>query len=71
MAPISARFVMTRPHDLLLLAQTAKTWKCRPSQILRSSISDFQIDLACAEKLWLWEAEQIGKSNRSENDLWI
>lgn len=68
MALISARFVLTRPHDLLVLAQTAKTWKCRPSQLLRGSIYDFQIDLACAEKLWLWEAEQVENAGRSEDD---
>jgi hypothetical protein len=37
---------------MLLLARVAEKWHCRPSQLLRSHVAEFQIDLACALLAW-------------------
>lgn len=47
-------------NHLLLLAQAAETWHCRPSQMLGSegraidAVTALQIDLAGAVALWRW-----------------
>lgn len=37
---------------MLLLARLAEKWHCRPSKLLKATVSDFQIDLACALLAW-------------------
>ena len=37
---------------MLLLARLAEKWHCRPSELLKDWVSDFQIDLACALLSW-------------------
>jgi hypothetical protein len=51
MVAISIPFAI-REEQLLLLAEVAREFHCRPSKILRGGTSDLQIDLACAVVLW-------------------
>jgi hypothetical protein len=51
MVPISAPFA-NQEQQLLLLAEVAETFGCRPSALLRGPATDLQIDLACAAMLW-------------------
>lgn len=39
-------------ETLLTLARVAEEFHCRPSDLLRSEITDFQIDVAAAVALW-------------------
>jgi hypothetical protein len=47
-------------QHLLLLAQAAETWNCRPSDLLSrekeeiNAVTALQIDLAAAVALWRW-----------------
>jgi integrase len=51
MVAISACFADREPQ-LLLLAEIAQEFGCRPSELLRGEASDLQIDLASAAVLW-------------------
>jgi hypothetical protein len=59
----------TESDNLLLLAQVASRWKCRPSELLRSQTVDWQIDLAGAVALTRWEESEMEKAqaNRDHN----
>jgi hypothetical protein len=59
LAATSRSFAEANQNELLLLAQLAEQWHCRPSEMLKSQISDFQIDLACALMLWEQRAKEI------------
>ena len=40
-------------ENLLLLAQVAETWSCRPSELVEADgTTALQLDLACAVALW-------------------
>jgi len=45
--------------NLLLLAQVAETWHCRPSDLLWGRATHFQLDCAAAAALWQWREEVI------------
>lgn len=54
--------------DLLLLAQTAETWSCRPSELLGDSVRPdatvaLQIDVAAAAVLWRWKDAKLKAIN--------
>jgi hypothetical protein len=55
-------------EQLLLLAQVAETWRCRPSDLVRGRDSGpglmddtmaLQLDVAAAATLWRWREEQL------------
>jgi len=50
MVATSRRFATS--DNLLLLARVAEKWNCRPSDLLNSSMWDFQIDVAAAVAIW-------------------
>jgi hypothetical protein len=58
MVAISARFAV-QEKQLLLLAEIAETFGCRPSALLCGLASELQIDLACAALLWKQRAERL------------
>jgi hypothetical protein len=64
MAPTSQAFVED-PDQMLLLAEVAETWKCRPSELLWGKMAHFQIDLACALRLWEWREEKMEEAKRN------
>jgi len=51
MAPTSIDFIQNE-HDLLILAEAAALFHCRPSEMLRGRVEDFQLDLTCAQQIW-------------------
>ncbi len=61
MVAISARFAQ-HPDQLLLLAEVAREFGCRPSELLRGSAFELQIDLACAALLWRQRATPLNRS---------
>jgi hypothetical protein len=63
MARTSQPFVAANPDQLLLLAQVAETWRCRPSSLLEGTTREFQIDLAAAVALWNWR-EKVASSQQ-------
>jgi len=63
-------------ENLLLLAQVAETWSCRPSDLLgsvkrRMQDQEFdptmalQVDIAAAVALWQWKAEMARRAVQS------
>jgi hypothetical protein len=48
--------------NLLLLAQVAETWRCRPSELLWGNVTHFQLDCAAAAALWQWR-EEVNERN--------
>ncbi len=58
-AATSRDFVEKRPELILLLAQVAETFQCPPSQLLRGTTTDLQIDIAAAAALWRWRERQL------------
>lgn len=50
MVATSRRFAVS--EELLILARLAQQWHCRPSELIKSDIVDFQIDVAAAIALW-------------------
>jgi len=58
MVAISVHFA-NQESQLLLLAETAETFGCRPSALLSGNASDLQIDLACAALLWRQRAQEF------------
>lgn len=62
--PTSRVFAEANQDELLLLAHLADQWRCRPSEMLNSQISDFQLDLACAVALWQERAREMEELKR-------
>lgn len=62
-------------NHLLLLAQAAETWHCRPSEMLKSqgkdidAVTALQIDLAAAVALWRWR-ERINHREGVHEEHW-
>jgi hypothetical protein len=63
-AATSPDFAEKRPELILLLAQVAETFHCPPSQLLRGTTTDLQIDIAAAAALWRWKEQVLGSRDQ-------
>src|SRR5205814_9084554 len=66
----SARRLETTSHrfaqsdQLLLLAQVAQTWSCRPSDLVQATgTTALQLDIAAAVALWRWQEQIRGQDS--------